>query len=118
MQQAYLGVAILFAVGLLNAVFMLGLSHLVSVRRPTPAKVAAYESGISPLGDTRERFSVKFYIVAMLFIIFDIETIFFLPWAAIYRELGLFGLIEMLVFMTVLAAGLAYAWKKGTLEWD
>jgi NADH-quinone oxidoreductase subunit A len=118
MQQAYLGIAILFAVGLLNAVVMLGLSHLVSPRRPTPAKGAAYESGMTPLGDTRERFSVKFYIVAMLFIVFDIETIFFLPWAAIYRELGLFGLIEMFVFVGVLAVGLAYAWKKGTLEWD
>lgn len=118
MQQAYLGIAILFAVGLLNAVVMLGLSHLLSVHRPTPAKAAAYESGMTPLGDTRERFSVKFYIVAMLFIVFDIETIFFLPWAAIYRELGLFGLIEMFVFVGVLAVGLAYAWKKGTLDWD
>lgn len=118
MQQAYLGIAILFAVGLLNAVVMLGLSHLVSPGRSTPAKVAAYESGMTPLGDTRERFSVKFYIVAMLFIVFDIETIFFLPWAAIYRELGLFGLIEMFVFVGVLAVGLAYAWKKGTLDWD
>jgi len=118
MQQAYLGIAMLTAVGILNAVVMLGLSHLLSVRRPTPAKVAAYESGITPLGDTRERFSVKFYIVAMLFIVFDIETIFFLPWAAIYRELGLFGLIEMFVFVGVLAVGLAYAWKKGTLDWD
>lgn len=118
MQQAYLGIAMLAAVGILNAVVMLGLSHLVSVRRPTPVKVAAYESGITPLGDTRERFSVKFYIVAMLFIVFDIETIFFLPWAVIYRDLGLFGLIEMFVFVGVLAVGLAYAWKKGTLDWD
>jgi NADH-quinone oxidoreductase subunit A len=118
MSQAYLGIAILFAVGILNAVVMLGLSHVLSVRRPTAAKAAAYESGMHPLGDTRERFSVKFYIVAMLFIVFDIETIFFLPWAAIYRELGLFGFIEMFVFMGVLAVGLAYAWKKGTLEWD
>ena len=118
MSQAYLGIAILFAVAILNAAVMLGLSHLVSVRRPTPAKAVAYESGMDPLGDTRERFSVKFYIVAMLFIVFDIETIFFLPWAAIFRDLGLFGLIEMLVFMIVLGAGLAYAWKKGTLEWD
>jgi len=118
MSQAYLGIAILFAVGILNAAVMLGLSHVASVRRPTPAKVAAYESGMNPLGDTRHRFSIKFYIVAMLFIIFDIETIFFLPWAAVFRDLGLFGLIEMFVFMGVLAVGLAYAWKKGTLEWD
>jgi NADH-quinone oxidoreductase subunit A len=118
MRQAYIGIAILLLVGLLNAALFLVLSHMASVRRPTPAKAAPYESGISPLGDTRERFSVKFYIVAMLFIVFDIETIFFLPWAAIFRELGLFGLIEMFVFVLVLAAGLAYAWKKGALEWD
>ena len=118
MQQAYLGIAILGVVALLNAALMLGLSQLVGVRRPTPEKGAAYESGMTPLGDTRDRFSVKFYIVAMLFIVFDIETIFFLPWAVIFRELGLFGLIEMFVFVGVLAVGLAYAWKKGTLEWD
>jgi NADH-quinone oxidoreductase subunit A len=118
MRQAYIGIAILLTVGILNAAVFMILSHLASVRRPTPIKAAAYESGISPLGDTRKRFSVKFYIVAMLFIVFDIETIFFLPWAAIYRELGLFGLLEMFVFLLVLAAGLAYAWRKGALEWD
>ena len=118
MKQAYVGVAILFVVGLLNAALFLVLSHLASAYRPSTIKAMPYESGINPLGDTRERFSVKFYIVAMLFIVFDIETIFFLPWAAIFRDLGLFGLIEMLVFMFVLAVGLAYAWKKGALEWD
>ena len=118
MVQAYLGIAILFAVGILNAVVMLGLSHILRVRRPTPAKRTVYESGMDPLGDTRQRFSVKFYVAAMLFIIFDIEIIFFLPWAVVFRELGLFGLIEMFVFMGVLAVGIASAWKKGTLEWD
>jgi NADH-quinone oxidoreductase subunit A len=118
MRQAYLGIATLFVVGLLNAVLFLALSHLASVRRPTVVKAAPYESGIRALGDARERFSVKYYIVAMLFIVFDIETIFILPWAAIYRKLGLFGLVEMFIFIVVLAAGLAYAWKKGALEWD
>ena len=118
MKQAYVGVAILFVVGLLNAALFLVLSHLASAYRPTPVKAMPYESGMDPLGDTRERYSVKFYIIAMLFIVFDIETIFFLPWAAIYRELGLFGLVEMFIFIFVLAAGLAYAWKKGALEWD
>ncbi|MEN8145743.1 MAG: NADH-quinone oxidoreductase subunit A [Gemmatimonadota bacterium] len=118
MGQAYLGIAIVLIVGILNAAALLGLSHLASVYRPTPAKARAYESGMDPLGDTRERYSIKFYIVAMLFIVFDIETIFFIPWAVVYRSLGLFGLIEMLVFMAVLAAGLAYAWRKGALQWD
>jgi NADH-quinone oxidoreductase subunit A len=118
MIQEYLGVAILFVVGLLASGMFLLLSHLASAYRPTSVKAMPYESGINPLGDTRERYSVKFYIVAMLFIVFDIETIFFLPWAVVFRELGLFGLIEMFIFIFVLAVGLAYAWKKGALEWD
>jgi NADH-quinone oxidoreductase subunit A len=118
MKQAYLGVAVLLVVGVLNALVFLILSHLASVTRPTPIKAGAYESGMEPLGDTRERYSVKFYIVAMLFIVFDIEVIFFFPWAVIFRDLGLFGLIEMGIFLIVLAAGLAYAWMKGALTWD
>ena len=118
MQQAYLGIALLSVVGLLNAVVMLGLSHLLSVRRPTPAKVAAYESGITPLGDTRERFSVKFYIVAMLFIVFDIETVFLSPWAVAMRPLGWSAFIAALIFIVVLTVGMIYEWKKGALEWE
>lgn len=118
MSQAYLGILFLLIVGVLNAVVMIGLSQVAGASRPTPVKASPYESGIVPVGDTRERFSVKFYIVAMLFIVFDIETIFFLPWAVIFRDLGLFGLIEMFIFIFVLAVGLAYAWKKGALEWD
>ena len=118
MKQAYLGVAVLLVVGVLNALVFLILSHLASVTRPTPIKAGAYESGMEPLGDTRERYSVKFYIVAMRFIVFDIEVIFFFPWAVIFRDLGLFGLIEMGIFLIVLAAGLAYAWMKGALTWD
>ncbi len=118
MSQTYLGILFLLIVGVLNAALMIGLSQLLGNKRPTLAKATPYESGMTPLGDTRERFSVKFYIVAMLFIVFDVETIFFFPWAVIYRDLGLFGLVEMFVFIAVLAAGLAYAWKKGALEWD
>jgi NADH-quinone oxidoreductase subunit A len=118
MRQAYLGIAVLFVVALLNAALFLGMSHMASVRRSTSVKAEPYESGIRPLGDTRERFSVKFYIVAMLFIVFDIEVVFFFPWAVVFRELGLLGLIEMLIFIAVLCAGLMYAWMKGALEWD
>jgi NADH-quinone oxidoreductase subunit A len=71
-----------------------------------------------PLGDTRERFSVKFYMVAILFIVFDIETVFLIPWAVQFRQLGLFGYIEMLVFIAVLLVGFIYIWKKGALQWD
>ncbi len=118
MTQPYLGILILGVVAILNAVLLVGLSQLFSESRPTPAKLSPYESGMIPLGDTRRRFSVQFYIIAMLFIVFDIETIFFFPWAVIYRDLGLFGFVEMLVFVGILLVGLAYAWRKGALEWD
>lgn len=118
MKEPYIGIVFLGVIGVLNALVMLGVSQLFSTDRPTAAKLAPYESGMIPLGDTRQRFPIAFYIVAMLFIIFDIETIFLVPWAVVFRQLGLFGLIEMLVFIAVLGVGLAYAWKKGALEWE
>ena len=118
MRQVYLPVLILMGVSAANALGMAVLSHLVSPLRPTAVKLEPYESGMTPLGDTRERFSVKFYLVALLFIIFDIETIFLIPWGTSFRDLGLFGFVEMLVFIGVLLVGFVYAWKKGALEWD
>lgn len=118
MTQAYLGILLVGLIAVLTAALMLGLSQLLSETRPTAAKQAPYESGMIPLGDTRRRFSVQFYVLAMLFIVLDIETVFFLPWAVVFRDLGLFGFVEMLVFVGVLLVGLAYAWKKGALEWD
>jgi NADH-quinone oxidoreductase subunit A len=114
----YLGILILALLGVVNAAAMMGISHLLGSRRPTAVKDSPYESGITPLGTTRERFSVNFYIVAMLFIVLDIETLFLIPWAAIFRELGLAGLVEISVFLVVLGVGLVYAWKRGALEWD
>jgi len=102
----------------LNAAAMMGVSHLVGSKRPTAIKASPYESGITPLGGTRERFSVSFYVVAMLFIVLDIETLFLIPWAVIFRDLGLVGFLEMTVFLFVLGVGLVYAWRKGALEWD
>ena len=105
---------------------MLGLSHVLSTYRRTPAKVAPYESGMPILGDARERFSVKFYLVAMLFIIFDIEVVFMVPWAVAFFQarakvipLGM-GLVlaDMAVFMLILAVGYVYAWKRGAFQWD
>lgn len=118
MKQQYIGIVTLFVVGLFNAGMFLLASHLLGVRRRTSVKDAPYESGIAPLGDTRQRFSVKFYLVAMLFIVFDIEVVFLVPWAVIVRELGLLGLVEMLIFLGVLCVGLMYAWRKGALDWD
>ena len=134
MLHTYFPVLLLFGFVIANAVMMLALSHLTLRPRPTPVKQTPYESGIPPLGDARERFSVKFYMVAVLFIIFDIETVFMIPWAVYYKQLScfvplvnnacpvgnisFFGLGEMLVFMLILLVGFAYVWKKGALQWD
>lgn len=118
MLDPYLGILILALLGVLNAAGMMAVSHLLGSNRPTAVKGSPYESGITPLGTTRERFSVNFYLVAMLFIVLDIETLFLIPWAAVFREFGLAGLIEVTVFLAVLGVGLVYAWRRGALEWD
>jgi NADH-quinone oxidoreductase subunit A len=134
MARAYFPVLLVLGFVALNAVAIIVLSALTIRARPTPAKQSPYESGIPALGDARERFSVKFYMVAMLFIIFDIETVFLIPWAAFYKQLScstelvsgicpadhvsFFGLGEMLVFVAILIVGFIYVWKKGALQWD
>ena len=134
MARTYLPVLLLLGFVIANAVMMLLLSHLTMRPRPTAVKQTPYESGMPPLGDARERFSVKFYMVAVLFIIFDIETVFMIPWGAHFRQLScavplvndvcpagetsLFGLMEMIVFIVILLVGFIYVWKKGALQWD
>src|SRR5688572_11935029 len=134
MARAYFPVLMLLGFVAMNAVLMVAVSTLLLRSRPTPVKQQAYESGVPALGDARERFSVKFYLVAILFIVFDIETVFMIPWGVYYRQLScstdlvnnlcpagqvsFFGLGEMLVFMAILMVGLAYVWKKGALQWD
>lgn len=118
MLQSYTPILILLGVSLLNAVGMVVASHFLSPLRPTPVKEEPYESGMIPLGSTRERFSVKFYMVALLFIVFDIETVFLIPWGVMFRSLGIFGFTEMLVFIGILFVGFIYIWKKGALQWD
>jgi NADH-quinone oxidoreductase subunit A len=118
MQNPYVPFLILFGFVIANAAGMLLLSHFLSARRPTSVKEAPYESGMPALGSAHERFSIKFYMVAMLFIVFDIETVFLIPWGVVFRQLGLFGLVEMIVFMVILFAGYVYIWKRGALEWD
>jgi NADH-quinone oxidoreductase subunit A len=93
------------------------LSWLLGKRKPTRAKLSPYECGMTPVGDARERFSVKFYLVAMLFILFDVEAIFLYPWAVILRDLKMFGFWEMLVYIAVVLVGFFYVWKKGVLDW-
>jgi NADH-quinone oxidoreductase subunit A len=124
--QPYIPILVLIVFVVLNAILLLGLSHILSTYRRTSAKIAPYESGMPILGDARERFSVKFYLVAMLFIIFDIEVVFMVPWAVAFSEarehviplpMGLV-LADMVVFMLILAVGYVYAWKRGALQWD
>src|SRR4051794_21566960 len=105
----------IIAVGL--AAVLILLSYLLGKRVRNAIKDTPYESGITPTGDARGRFSVKFYLVGMLFILFDIEAIFLYPWAVVYRELKMFGFIEMLVFVVLILSGFFYIWKKGALDW-
>jgi len=93
-------------------------SYILGVKKPDPRKLSPYECGVQPIGTARERFSVKFYLVAMLFLLFDIEAIFLFPWAVVYRQLKLFGFFEMLLFIAAILAGYIQVWKKGALEWE
>ncbi len=115
---AYLPILFLVVLATLFAVASITVASKLSPRKWTPAKLDPYECGIVPeTGVERERFPVKFYLVAMLFIIFDIETAFLYPWAVAYDELKLFGLVEMLAFIAILLAAYVYVWKRGGLEW-
>jgi NADH-quinone oxidoreductase subunit A len=118
MSQSYAPLLVLFAVSLLQAVVIVALSQVFNPRRRTPQKDMPYESGMIPLGDTRERFSVKFYMVAISFIVFDLEAVFLIPWAVETRSLGWSAFVAVSLFVIVLAVGLVYEWKKGGLEWD
>ncbi len=124
MLQPYVPLVLLVVFVAFNAVMMVALSHLFSSSRPTPIKSVPYESGMPPLGSARERYDVKFYLVAVLFIVFDIEVVFMMPWAVAFRQLDLFGLgmagglIEMGIFVLILAVGYVYIWKRGALEWN
>lgn len=109
-------VQILIAAGL--AAGLIGASTILGKRARSPQKAEPYESGMAPVGSAHERFSVKFYMVAMIFILFDIEAVFLYPWAVVYRELKLFGFLEMLIFVALVLIGFFYVWKKGALDWS
>ncbi len=114
----YSSLVILFVLCVAIPLALVGLAGVVGQKRPTPEKNTPFESGVDPVGDARRRFSVKFFLVALLFLIFDVETIFIFPWAVLFRQLGLFGFIEMAVFLIILLLALAYVWRKGALEWE
>jgi NADH-quinone oxidoreductase subunit A len=114
----YFPLVVLFMLATALAFFVVALGHLFGPRRFNRRKSQPYESGMQPIGPGIRRTPVRFYLVAVLFILFDIEVIFFLPWAVVFRELGMVGLIEMGLFLLILLAGFVYAWKKGALEWE
>ena len=118
MSIEYLPIAILVLIAVILAGVVIGLGHLFGPRRPTSRKSMPYESGMRPIGPGTRRMPVRFYLIAVLFILFDIEVIFFLPWAVVFRKLGLFGLVEMFIFILILLVGYIYAWNKGALEWE
>ncbi len=118
MLLEYTAIAIMIIVATLIAAIAIGLGELLGPKKKTKVKGEAYESGIPAIGPGTRRMPVRFYLIAVLFILFDIEVVFFLPWAVVFRKLGLFGLAEMGVFIVILLIGYIYAWKKGALEWE
>ena len=114
----YIPIFLFFLVAVGFALITIFLSAIIGKRKVTPQKMLPYECGMDPIGEARKPFSVKFYIIAMLFIIFDIEAVFLYPWAVIFKELKVFGLAEMAMFIGILLVGFIYVWKKGALEWE
>jgi NADH-quinone oxidoreductase subunit A len=117
MIEQYLPIGIMLVLALAFGLVLVNINKWIGPKRPSDEKLSTYESGMEPVKSARERFSVKYYLVAMLFIIFDIEIVFMYPWAVKFRELGMFGLVEMLVFIGILLVGYLYIWKKGALRW-
>lgn len=117
MPADYLPLLILIILATIFAVIAMVLPAVLGPRRKTKAKMEPYESGMLPYTDARRRFPVQYYVIAVLFILFDIEVIFLYPWAVVLRQLKLFGLIEMVVFLGILVIGYVFVWKKGALEW-
>lgn len=117
MLDAYVPIGLFILVAIGFALFTLMVSRLVQSERFNKVKLDPYECGIEPRTDARDRYSIRYYLVAMLFVIFDVETVFMFPWAVILDQLALFGLIEMVVFLLILVVGYFYAWREGALEW-
>jgi len=117
-MEAYIPLMVMIAIGLLFGASNIVLTEILGPRRSSKEKLSTYESGMEPVKSARERFSVKFYLVAMMFILFDIEIVFMYPWAVQFKELGMYGLVAMLLFMVLLFSGYIYVVKKGALRWD
>jgi NADH-quinone oxidoreductase subunit A len=116
--EVYFPVLLQVVIAMAVAALMLGLSFLLGKKVRDRVKDLPYESGIVPTGDARQRFSVKFYLVGIVFILFDIEAVFLYPWAVVYRELKMFAFVEMFLFIALIVSGFVYVWKKGALDWS
>jgi NADH-quinone oxidoreductase subunit A len=114
----YVAIGLMVVLSTVVALIAIWLGILFGPKKESAAKAMPYESGMTPYGEGTRRMPIRFYLVAVLFILFDIEVVFFLPWAVVFRQLGLFGLIEMMIFIVILLVGYVYAWKKGALEWE
>ncbi|MDP2278439.1 MAG: NADH-quinone oxidoreductase subunit A [Nitrospirota bacterium] len=114
----YLPVLIFLMVATAFGMGALLIGELLRLKRPYPEKLMPYESGNLPVGEPRQRFSVRFYIIAMLFIVFDVEAVFLYPWAVVFDKIGLYALIEMVIFIVILFVGYVYAWRKEAFKWD
>ncbi|MDR4509004.1 MAG: NADH-quinone oxidoreductase subunit A [Candidatus Brocadiaceae bacterium] len=114
----YVPILILFSIAVGFAATNIGISAILGTRKPTKEKLTPYECGVEPVGSAHERFSVKFYLIAMLFVVFDIEVVFLYPWAVAFKSLKLFGFIEMLIFLGILLICYIYIWKRGGFDWD
>ena len=114
----YVAIALMIVLATVVALIAIGLGTILGPKKESEAKSMPYESGMTPYGEGTRRMPVRFYLIAVLFILFDIEVVFFLPWAVVFRQLRIFGLIEMAVFIVILLVGYIYAWKKGAFEWE
>jgi NADH-quinone oxidoreductase subunit A len=116
-QSNWLVIALFFGMVLSVGVIMSFIPLLLSPRNPNPVKLMAYESGMPPIGDAQQRYTIRYYLIAMLFVVFDIEAVFFYPWAVAFNAIGWYGLIEMVLFIVLLFVAYVYAWRKGALDW-
>jgi NADH-quinone oxidoreductase subunit A len=116
-MEQYIPILIMIGVGVAAGIVFTNINRWIGPKRPSEEKLSTYESGMEPVRSARERFSVKFYLVAMLFIVFDVEIVFMYPWAVLFRQLGMFGFVEMVVFIAILLVGYIYILKKGALQW-
>ena len=114
----YAPILVFVLIALLMGAMPLMLTVVIASQKPDPEKLSAYECGFEAFEDARMQFDVRFYLVAILFVVFDLETAFMFPWAVVLKDIGLFGFIEMMLFLLILLVGYAYAWKKGALQWE